>query len=278
VTGESPRGRFAGEFAGGELEGEETPAPSRDWDAKTYDRISDPQLSWALEQLGRLALAGDEVVLDAGCGSGRVTAELVDRVPRGRVYAVDQAPSMVAHTRERLGKRVTALRQDLVELELPEPVDVAFSNATFHWIPDHDRLFARLYAALRPGGRLLAQCGGMGNIDAFRRLADEVAAEPEFVAAFVGWQRPWNYADAETTAARLQRAGFADVECWLEPRQVVLEDPRPFVSTVCLVRHLDPLPDALRGPFIDRVLQRAGTPLRLDYVRLNLTGRRPAHR
>ena len=251
----------------------------RDWDAATYDRISDPQLGWALEQLQRLALTGDEVVLDAGCGSGRVTAELVDRVPEGRVYAIDMAPSMVAHTRERLGERVTAFCQDLVELELPEPVDVAFSNATFHWIPDHDRLFARLYAALRPGGRLLAQCGGLGNIDAFRHLADEVAAEPEFAPAFVGWQRPWNYADAETTAARLQRAGFTDVECWLEPRQVVLENPRPFVSTVCLVRHLDPLPDTLRDPFIDRVLQRAGTPLRLDYVRLNLTGRRrPAHR
>ena len=253
-------------------------APSRDWDAETYDRISDPQMGWALEQLDRLQLAGDEIVLDAGCGSGRVTAELVDRVPRGRVYAVDQAPSMVAHTRERLGERVTALRQDLVELELPEPVDVAFSNATFHWIPDHERLFMRLYAALRPGGRLLAQCGGRGNIDAFRRLADEVAAEPEFAPAFEGWQRPWNYADAETTAARLQRAGFTDVACWLEPKQVVLGDPRPFVSTVCLVRHLDPLPDALRSPFIDRVLERAGTPLRLDYVRLNLTGRRPPAR
>jgi trans-aconitate 2-methyltransferase len=242
-----------------------------DWDAATYDRISDPQFGWALEQLDRLQLAGDEVVLDAGCGS--------DRVPGGRVYAVDQAPSMVAHTRERLGERVTALRQDLVELELPEPVDVAFSNATFHWIPDHERLFARLHAALRPGGRVLAQCGGRGNIDAFRRLADEVAAEPEFAHAFVGWQSPWNYADAPETEARLRRAGFTDVRCWLEPKQVVLDDPRPFVSTVCLVRHLDPLPEALRGPFIDRVLHRAGHPLGLEYVRLNLTGRRaPAHR
>jgi trans-aconitate 2-methyltransferase len=253
----------------------EAPGDAPDWDASTYDRISDPQLAWALEQLQRLALSGDELVLDAGCGSGRVTAELVDRVPDGRVYAVDAAPSMVAHTRERLGERVTALRQDLVELELPEPVDVVFSNATFHWIPDHDALFSRLYAALRPGGRLLAQCGGAGNIDAFRRVADEVAAQPDFAPAFVGWERPWNYADAETTAARLQRAGFSEVECWLEPKQVLLADPRPFVSTVCLVRHLDPLPGTLRAAFIDRVLQRAGTPLELDYVRLNLTGRRP---
>jgi trans-aconitate 2-methyltransferase len=244
---------------------------TRDWNAGVYDRISDPQFTWALEQLQRLHLNGDEVIVDAGCGSGRVTAELLHRAPNGRVYAVDVAPSMVAHTRERLGDRVTAYCQDLVELTLPEPVDVAFSNATFHWIADHDALFGALHRALRPGGRLVAQCGGLGNIDDFRRLADEVAREPEFAAYFADWRGPWNYADAPETEARLANAGFSDAQAWLEPREVHLEDPRPFIQTVCLVRHLDPLPDDVRGPFVDRVLQRAGTPLTLHYVRLNMT-------
>ncbi|HWF74949.1 MAG TPA: methyltransferase domain-containing protein [Solirubrobacteraceae bacterium] len=247
---------------------------TRDWDAATYDRVSDPQLAWALEQLERLDLAGDEVVLDAGCGSGRVTALLADRVPRGRVYAVDAAPSMVAHARTALGERATVLCQDLAELDLPEPVDAVFSNATFHWIPDHDKLFAALHRALEPGGRLVAQCGGIGNIDSFRTTADSVAAEEPFDQYFVGWQRPWNYATAEDTTARLTGAGFGEVRCWLEPRSVEPADPRAFVETVCLVRHLDPLPDGLRGPFIDRVLARAGTPLVLDYVRLNMTASR----
>src|SRR5439155_8593836 len=118
---------------------------SRDWDAATYDRVSDPQLSWAREQLERLELGGDEVVLDAGCGSGRVTALLADRVPHGRVYAVDVAPSMAKHAQEALGDRATIFCQDLVELALPEPVDAIFSNATFHWIADHDALFAALF-------------------------------------------------------------------------------------------------------------------------------------
>jgi trans-aconitate 2-methyltransferase len=248
---------------------------SRDWDAATYDRVSgDVQLVWALEQLERLPLAGDEVVLDAGCGSGRVTAELLDRVPRGRVYAVDVAPSMVEHTRERFGARVTALCQDLVELDLPEPVDVAFSNATFHWIPDHDRLFAGLHRALRPGGRLLAQCGGFGNIDEFRKIADEVAGEERFAPYFAGWQRPWNYATAEDTEQRLQDAGFENISCWLEPKRVSPEDPRAFIRTVCLVRHLDPLPEQLRAPFVERVLERCGEPVVLAYVRLNMAATR----
>ncbi|MGI8428645.1 MAG: class I SAM-dependent methyltransferase [Solirubrobacteraceae bacterium] len=244
---------------------------SRDWDAATYDRISDPQLGWALEQLERLRLTGGEVVLDAGCGSGRVTAELIERVPCGRVYAVDAAPSMVEHARSALGERATVLCQDLVELSLPEPVDAVFSNATFHWIPDHDALFAALRRSLSDGGRLVAQCGGRGNIDEFRTVAETVAHEPPFAPHFAGWRRPWNYATAERTAAALERAGFRDIRCWLEPKAVTLAQPRAFVQSVCLVRHLDPLPEDLRQPFVNRVLAVMGEPLVLDYVRLNMT-------
>lgn len=245
----------------------------RDWDAAAYDKVSEPQLAWALEQLERLELSGNEVVLDAGCGSGRVTAELVQRLPRGRVYAVDAAPSMVQHARTALGDRATVLCQDLVELELPEPVDAIFSNATFHWVHDHDALFRALRRNIKLAGRLVAQCGGRGNIDAFRTAADSVAGEKPFEHYFVGWRRPWNYASAQETTDRLQRAGFSDVSCWLQPKPTSLAQPRTFVETVCLVRHLDPLPEGLRGPFVDRVLARVGEPLVLGYVRLNMTAR-----
>jgi trans-aconitate 2-methyltransferase len=248
---------------------------SRDWDAASYDRVSDIQLTWALEQLEGLELNGDEVVLDAGCGSGRVTALLADRVPRGRVYGVDVAPSMAEHAAQTLGERATILCQDLVELSLPEPVDVAFSNATFHWIHDHDALFAALYRTLKPGGRLHAQCGGLGNIDAFRVLADALASEEPFAPHFADWKRPWNYADAPDTAERLRRAGFEGVETWLEPKSVTPADPRAFVRTVCVVRHLDPLPEELRETFVDEVMRRAGEPFVLDYVRLNMRARKP---
>ncbi|HXO07298.1 MAG TPA: methyltransferase domain-containing protein [Solirubrobacteraceae bacterium] len=244
---------------------------SRDWDAATYDRISAPQQAWAAEQLDRLELAGDEVVVDAGCGSGKITAELVRRVPRGMVYAVDVAPSMVRYTEQALGDSVTALCQDLTELDLPEPVDVVFSNATFHWIGDHDALFAALHRNMKPGARLLAQCGGRGNIDSFRTTADLIAGEEPFAEFFAGWQRPWNYATDTDTERRLHGAGYADISCWLEPKRVTPEDARAFVRTVCLVRHLDPLPEELRDEFVDRVLARSGNPLVLEYVRLNMS-------
>jgi trans-aconitate 2-methyltransferase len=249
-------------------------SPTWDWDAATYSRVSSPQLAWANEQLERLELRGDEVVLDAGCGTGDVTALLAQRVPHGRVYGVDAAPSMVEHARAALGDRAIVLQQDLLELELPEPVDVVFSNATFHWILDHAALFARLHGALKPGGRLVAQCGGFGNVAGFFAAADSVAAEEPFEHYFVGWRNPRNFATGEETAARLERAGFSEIETWLEPRPVTPDDPSAFVRTVCLVRHLDPLPDQLRSLFTDRVLARAGDPLVLEYVRLNMTARR----
>ncbi len=226
-----------------------------------------------MEQLERLTLQGDEVVLDAGCGSGRVTAELVKRVPDGHVYAVDVAPSMVAHARQTLGEGATVFCQDLVELDLPEPVDAAFSNATFHWIKDHDALFASLRRVMKPGARLVAQCGGSGNIDRFRALADEVAQQEPFAVYFTDWEGPWNYASAQATEDRLLRAGFTDVRCWLEPKSVTPADARAFTSTVCLVRHLDRIPNELRDQFVDEVLERMGEPLVLAYVRLNMQAR-----
>lgn len=248
------------------------PSANRDWDARTYHRVSTPHRGWAKALIDRLELRGDETVCDAGCGSGAVTAMLADALPAGRIYAVDVAPSMVAHARETLaGRPVTVLAQELTELTLPEPVDAIFSSATFHWIADHDTLFRRLALALRPGGRLVAQCGGEGNIDAFRAIADDVAfTEAPFAQYFQDWTRPWHYAGADATAVRLTDAGFRDVYTWLAPAPTPIDDPKPFLTSVCLVRHLDALPPALREVFVDRVLERCTHPLVLDYVRLNI--------
>jgi len=247
---------------------------TRDWDAATYDLVSEPQVEWAREVLDRLPLRGDETVLDAGCGSGRVTALLLDRLPAGHVIAVDSSPSMVEHAREALGERATVFQANLTELELDGRVDAAFSNAVFHWIADHDRLFERLHAALDPGGRLVAQCGGKGNIDAFRRLADEVAAEPPYAEHMSDFRGPWNYASPEDTEARLRAAGFDEIRCWLQPWPVEPHDPLEFARTVCLGNHLEALPEELREPFAAEVVRRSGDPLVLEYVRLNIDARR----
>ncbi len=246
---------------------------SRDWDAATYDRVSAPQVEWAKRVLERLPLDGDETVLDAGCGSGRVTALLLERLPRGHVVAVDSDAAMVEHAREALDPaRATVLQTSLTELELDEPVDAAFSNAVFHWIADHDALFARMHAALRPGGRLVAQCGGRGNVARVHRAATEVASEEPYAEYLAAWRGPWNFAGAEETAERLERAGFDEIKTWLEPYPVTPPDPTTFLRTVCLGPPLEQLPEELRAGYVDAVQERCGT--ELDYVRLNIDAKK----
>jgi trans-aconitate 2-methyltransferase len=244
--------------------------PVREWDGNSYDRVSGTMQALGMEVLDRLQLRGDETVLDAGCGSGRVTEALVERLPDGRVIAIDESASMIAAARERLGDRADLRTGDLLELDLEAPVDAILSTATFHWIKDHDRLFARLHAALRPGGRLLAQCGGEGNIDVLRASANEVRARPPYAEHFRDWEPPWNYAGPEVTRERLLGAGFAAADCWLQPAPRTPEQPREFLSTIVLGPHVQHLPEELRDPYMDDVLAAVGEPVVVDYVRLNI--------
>jgi trans-aconitate 2-methyltransferase len=243
---------------------------AREWDAETYDAVSDPQFEWGMEVLERLELRGDEVAVDAGCGSGRVTAELAGRLPAGRVIAVDGSAAMVEKAKERLGDRVDYIVADLVGLELPEPVDLVFSTATLHWIPDHDALFQQLRSVLKPGGRLVAQCGGHGNVAQHTRAIAAVAADPEYGQHLNGARGIWNFAGPEETESRLTAAGFADIRCWLQPKPVQPSRPLEFISTVTLGPILDQLPEGKRQPFAEAVLSLHEQPLVLDYMRLNI--------
>lgn len=249
-----------------------------DWDAATYDRVADPQEEWGREVLERLKLRGDESVLDAGCGTGRVTRLLLERVPEGRVIGVDGSESMIERARENLaqvGDRVELRVEDLLELSQPEPVDAIFSNATFHWVLDHQGLFARLNAALRPGGALEAQCGGEGNVAEWTRAIEAVEGDERFSPYLRGMLPSYYFASVGDTWARLERAGFAVDDVWLEERVVSPREPRDYVRSVGSAKLLERLPARLHDEFIDAMLGSMARPLTLHYVRLNISARRP---
>lgn len=248
----------------------------RGWDADAYHRLSGPQVAMSEAVLDRLRLRGDETVLDAGCGSGRVTRLLLERLPHGRVIAVDASSAMVARARLELGPAVDVREADLAELRLEpgEQVDAVFSNAVFHWVGDHERLFASLAPALRPGGRIGAQCGGAGNVAAVHAAALRAADDVGLGDRLAGWPTPWNFAGPRETEARLRVAGFEDVRCWLQPWPVVADEPRTYLQTVCLGPHLERLQPAEHERFLDAVTARLGARPTLDYVRLNIVARR----
>lgn len=240
----------------------------REWDAAAYDRLPIPMTAWGETVLGWLELEGDERVVDAGCGTGKVTAMLRDRLPRGTVVALDGSSAMIERARERLGDdRVEYVVADLsTPLPLDRPVDAILSTATFHWIQDHDALFRNLAEVIRPRGQLAAQCGGAGNIRSIE------AALTDMGESFEGRK---HYATPEATTARLVDAGFVDVECWLheEPTELPEGDLESYLEAICLGDHVDAMGSEERRRFVHEVARRIPAPV-IDYVRLNIRARR----
>ena len=242
----------------------------RDWDAATYDRVADPQFRWGAAVIERLELRGDEAVLDAGCGSGRVTELLLERLPAGRVVALDGSASMLERARTRLGSfgdRVTFVLADLGEaLPIDEPVDAILSTATFHWVPDHEALFRNLAAVVRPEGRLAAQCGGAGNLATVVAALRKLDADPFDRKVF---------ATPEETEERLRAAGFVGVECWLHAEPTPFDDLgalETFLRTVALGDHVAAMSEDEARAFAHEVAVRLPE-TELDYVRLNIRAR-----
>jgi len=260
---------------------------SKEWNATLYHEISAPQVSWGKKVLARISLRGDETVLDAGCGTGRLTCDLLEALPRGRVVALDVSRNMIDAARAYLapdfGDRVEFIACDVLDMSFNNRFDGIFSTASFHWVRDHEALFAGLFRALRPGGWLCAQCGGAGNLDRFLARVRDLMDSPQYAPYFQSFATPWEFADPETSAARLKKAGFEAIDTSIEQAPTSFSSPQEFqrfVASVILHRHLELLPiPALRQQFLTTLTEEfahAEPPLLLDYTRLNLQARKPA--
>lgn len=258
-----------------------------EWNASVYHQVSNPHVTWGRTVLEGLSLRGDETAVDAGCGSGRLTIELLELLPHGHVIAIDRSANMVEQARMNLAPfadRVTVIQADVSDLS-PEitgqTVDLVFSTATFHWIGDHPRLFRGLFRILRPGGILSAQCGGGPNLERLLARASVLMASPA-LAPYVGdWPGPWEFADDLTTADRLRDAGFADIVTWLYESPTPMADAaayRSFLANVILGEHLARIPAELHDDFLDALTAGASSedpPYVFDYWRLNMRATRP---
>jgi trans-aconitate 2-methyltransferase len=240
----------------------------REWNATAYDALPLPHERWGARTLDRLQLTGDEIVMDAGCGTGRDAARLLGRFPGCRVVAVDGSAKMLDRLRERLGEqlpRVDVIQADLQKpLPITSPVDAIMSVAAFHWIPDHDALFGNLATVLRPGGRMATDCGGQGNIAIINAAVDTVLGRPA---------GDWEFAGIEDTRRRLAASGFTDLDVRLVPDPIRLRNPdelHAYLRTVMLGGELDRMPEVEHEPFVAAIAGQLPEPV-IDYVRLEIT-------
>jgi trans-aconitate 2-methyltransferase len=258
-----------------------SPSTSREWNAAEYHRLSAPQFEWGKRVLSELRLRGDECVLDAGCGTGKLTGLLAQRLPRGRVVGLDLSRNMVLYARQNLrpefGDRVQFVAADLVALPFCGCFDGIFSTASFHWVLDHDALSRNLFAALRPGGWLHAQCGGGPNLACLRERVQALSHTPAFSQWLGSFPEPWFYSDAEGAASRLRRAGFQGVSTGTESASFSVSSRQEFqdyLRAFVLHRHLELLPsEPLRQRFLQELVAicvHDNPPWTLDYWRLNL--------
>ena len=259
-----------------------------DWDAARYDRVSNPQLEWGRRVIARLAPVPGERILDLGCGTGRLTTEIAMAVTNGPVVGLDPSAAMLKLARQAAPAATSAVRAHVqfvrgngLALPFANVFDAVFSNATLHWVVDHDLVFRSIFTALRPGGRLVAQCGGGPNLARLYSRAASLMRQPLFARYFEGWRDPWHFVLPDASHATLTRAGFEVDDASLEEAPVTFADPAvfsEFIECVCVRHHLERLPADLHADFLSSLTSAAGSddpPLTLDYWRLNIKARRP---
>jgi len=238
---------------------------SDEWDAATYDQIADPMTEWGRIVVERFSPPPRALVLDAGCGSGRVTEILLQRRPDIRLVALDGSAAMIDEARRRLSPyadRVEFAVADLSEpLPIP-PVGGVLSTATFHWIHDHDAFFQHLAAVTLPGSPLCAQWGALGNL---ARIADRLLERG------IDYHREVHFVHAHDTRRSLDAAGWDVRDVWVHEQPIVMPNDEAldrYLRTVILRPLVDRLgPDEaddliafVMGALPDRVL---------DYVRMD---------
>jgi trans-aconitate 2-methyltransferase len=232
------------------------------WNPEDYEKNSSAQKGWGETLIEKLQLSGDEQVLDIGCGDGTLTALIATRLPRGSVTGIDLSGEMIAHASYRYPApdypNCHFISIDAREMVFEAQFDIAFSNAALHWVPEQGLLLERVFRALKPGGRILFQMGGYGNVAEFFAVARAVMNEYAWRSYFTGFSPSWRFCSDPEYAALLEGAGFIPLRVELIPVDMVHENRQAlggWIRTTWLP-FLERLPGCKREEFITELEER----------------------
>lgn len=230
------------------------------WDAQDYAKHSSAQQTWARELIVKLNLAGDEDVLDLGCGDGKVTAEIAACVPNGSVVGVDNSDSMIESAQtEYPNTKYPNLSFQLVDVrELPfeKQFDIVFSNAALHWVRDHRPVLDGVRRSLRPGGRTLLQMGGQGNAASMLEVLDAMKEDGVWKPHFKGFEFPYGFHEPTGYGGWLEETGLHAVRIEVIPKDMKHEDKSDLAAWIrtTWLPYTDRVPEHQREKFIDELV------------------------
>ena len=232
------------------------------WDPAQYDRFRDERRQPFFDLLALVDPRPGMRIVDLGCGTGELTRILHQRLAAADTLGLDASETMLARSAASAGDGVRFARADIADFADTAAWDLVFSNAALHWVPDHEALFARLAAALAPGGQIAVQVPA-NHDHPTHVVAVEVAAEPEF-AAVLGTARPPSAILApEAYAVLLARLGCAQQHVRLQVylhRLAARDEVVEWVKGSLLTEYRQKLPAALYDRFLaryrDRLLSR----------------------
>jgi len=195
------------------------------WNAVDYHMNSSEQQKWGLELLDKIALSGNERVLDVGCGDGKLTAEIVRRVPYGSVLGIDKSEDMIRFAQEHYQSDVFPnlkfVLLDARNLFFDQEFDVVFSNAALHWVDDHANILLKIRGSLSAGGRVIAQMGGKGNASGILKILDTMISSKKWAGYFKGFSVPYTFYDDQEYRILLGSAGLTVKRIELIAKQMI---------------------------------------------------------
>jgi trans-aconitate 2-methyltransferase len=259
------------------------------WDADAYSKASSIQKKWGLELLDKLNLHGDERVLDIGCGDGKLSIEIAARVPGGFVVGIDSSEEMIDFARKRYPAeeypRLSWQAMDATALIFTEEFDIVFSNAVLHWIFDQTSVLNGVRRALKPGGRLLFQMGGRGNVNAMGIALGTVMGLDRWQPYFTDFRFPYGFYAPDQYGEWLEEAGLEPARIELVTKDMAFESREMLAAWIrtTWMPFTEKVPEDLREAFTAEVVEtfiRSNPPgedglLHLEAKRLEVEASRP---
>lgn len=250
-------------------------------EGEAYASASGPQRRQAAILINKLSLKGSELVLDVGCGPGRIAVAMLRKHPGLKIHGIDISPEMIKvanRLRHDLGaQRLSFETVDLFQYEPPHLYDVTFSSSAMHWALPPSVAYQKLFGFTAPGGLLAVHQGGEGTYRNFHKAAMEVAEYFEVTANFENWSYPAFYPTADQLRALLGEVGFNEIV--VEDEQKMVDEDDFDVEAFAysgLLPYLDQVSDSQRGLFRQQFMRHALDTVPTVYEhRLYAIARRP---